>query len=89
MIGTRDGVRVVRAIRDPSESPGLAAVIDALGGDVRAAYGLEPAPPAGERDVRAGAHSIEIDNHARRYRVVIETVGQEVDVPLDPALFKE
>jgi len=105
-------VTIKEAVRDPKKSA-LGQIVQALAGDLAAAFQLEPevagrkARREGDsliieepertvrlsRFVRAGgkavASRIEIENRARKYTVVVDASGFEVDSPLDPALFSD
>jgi hypothetical protein len=91
---------VVRAIRDPND-PTMSKIMEAMVGDLQAAYDLEPRPAARvvkrEGDVatveqpgvkvRETAARIDIDNANLGYQVRVDVLGNEVDVPLDPAMW--
>jgi hypothetical protein len=91
---------VVRAIRDPND-PTMSKIMEAMVGDLEAAYDLEPRPP--ERKVQAvgdgviveqpgvkvhqTARRIDIDNATLNYKVRVDVLSVETDVPLDPAMW--
>jgi Glycosyl transferase family 2/Protein of unknown function (DUF3261) len=93
-------MHVVRAIRDPND-PTMSKIMEAMVGDLEAAYDLEPRPA--ERKVEAVADGvtveqpgvkvretparIDIDNATLHYKVRVDVLSNEIDVPLDPGMW--
>jgi hypothetical protein len=91
---------VVRAIRDPND-PTMSKIMEAMVGDLGAAYDLEPRPAERrvQRDgeavvveqpgvrVRETATRIDIENSALQYRVRVDVLSAETDVALDPEMW--
>jgi hypothetical protein len=93
-------LHVVRAIRDPNDAT-MSRIMESMVGDLEAAYDLEPRPA--DRRVRRGDDAIvveqagltvretpqriDIDHQGLRYRVHVDVLSVETDVPLDPAMW--
>jgi hypothetical protein len=100
IVDVAGNVRVLQSIKDPNAGA-LARILPSMAADLSAAYDLEPRPPErrvehsdGETVVREPGRVVRetptrIDIETPEYKVRVDVISAETDVPLDPALWAQ